>query len=195
MAHPEQSSGPGPGLSGAEDGNGSAAEGAATSDPDSQPPPKRPRRAMGASGGDAELTDDGDADSGPGPGGEEVQLSRKPPLHRGGAGKDADMNPAASSGGQPKPKQKGHGAIELVRSSASLRNSALRSVLKVFVMKCDPNYAQPWQMRPQRSSSGSAFIINRDSRRILTNSHVVRPEALLPAPNRERQEASPLSFT
>lgn len=50
---------------------------------------------------------------------------------------------------------------------------ALSSVLKVFVTKVDPNYAQPWQMCPQRSSTGSAFVIDTDQRTILTNSHVV----------------------
>ena len=38
----------------------------------------------------------------------------------------------------------------------------------------DPNYAQPWQMRPQRSSSGSAFIVDTKRRHIMTNAHVVR---------------------
>jgi S1-C subfamily serine protease len=66
-----------------------------------------------------------------------------------------------------------------VPNKATLRNSALRNVLKVFVMKCDPNYAQPWQMRPQRSSSGSAFVICNKSRRILSNSHVVRSDVAL----------------
>ena len=43
----------------------------------------------------------------------------------------------------------------------------------VFVTKVDPNYAQPWQMCPQRSSTGSAFVIDNEKRMILTNSHVV----------------------
>jgi len=55
----------------------------------------------------------------------------------------------------------------------NIRNSALRNVLKVFVVKCDPHYAQPWQMRPQRSSSGSAFVICKETRQILTNAHVI----------------------
>ncbi|GAX78449.1 hypothetical protein CEUSTIGMA_g5889.t1 [Chlamydomonas eustigma] len=50
---------------------------------------------------------------------------------------------------------------------------ALRSVLKVFVTKVEPNYAQPWQMCPQRASTGSAFVIDGEARMILTNSHVV----------------------
>lgn len=49
---------------------------------------------------------------------------------------------------------------------------ALLSVLKVFVMRTDPHYAAPWQMRQQRSSTGSAFIINTLEKLILTNSHV-----------------------
>lgn len=41
------------------------------------------------------------------------------------------------------------------------------------VHSADPNYAQPWQMRPQRSSSGSAFIVDTKRRHIMTNAHVV----------------------
>lgn len=47
------------------------------------------------------------------------------------------------------------------------------SVSAVFVTKVDPNYSQPWQMCPQRSSSGSAFVVDTVKRHILTNSHVV----------------------
>lgn len=50
----------------------------------------------------------------------------------------------------------------------------------VFSVKVEPNYAQPWQMCPQRSSTGSAFVLDPAERLILTNSHVVR--AWLPAP-------------
>ncbi|KAL3146345.1 hypothetical protein ABBQ32_003036 [Trebouxia sp. C0010 RCD-2024] len=57
-----------------------------------------------------------------------------------------------------------------------IHTKALRSVLKVFVVKADPNYAQPWQMRPQRSSSGSAFIVDTKRRHIMTNAHVVSNE-------------------
>lgn len=37
----------------------------------------------------------------------------------------------------------------------------------------DPNYAQPWQMCPQRASSGSAFVVDGARRLLLTNCHVV----------------------
>lgn len=43
----------------------------------------------------------------------------------------------------------------------------------VFVVKVDPNYAQPWQKCPQRSSSGSAFVLDTQKRMIITNAHVV----------------------
>ena len=33
---------------------------------------------------------------------------------------------------------------------------------------------QPWQMRPQRSATGSAFIIDVEKKHIITNAHVVR---------------------
>ena len=37
---------------------------------------------------------------------------------------------------------------------------------------------QPWQMRPQRSCTGSAFIIDVQKRHIMTNAHVVCPCAV-----------------
>lgn len=43
----------------------------------------------------------------------------------------------------------------------------------VFVVKVDPSYAQPWQKLPQRSSSGSAFVLDTERRLIITNAHVV----------------------
>ena len=45
----------------------------------------------------------------------------------------------------------------------------------VFVTKVDPSYAQPWQKLPQRSSSGSAFVLDSGRRLLITNAHVVRP--------------------
>ena len=47
----------------------------------------------------------------------------------------------------------------------------------MFIVRADPNYAQPWQMRPQRSGTGSAFITDVAKRRIMTNAHVVRPRS------------------
>lgn len=52
-------------------------------------------------------------------------------------------------------------------------------LLAVFVVKVDPNYAQPWQKCPQRSSSGSAFVLDTEQRIIITNAHVVRAAAAL----------------
>jgi S1-C subfamily serine protease len=43
----------------------------------------------------------------------------------------------------------------------------------VFTTKVEPNYGQPWQMCPQRSGTGSAFVIDIDKRYILSNAHVV----------------------
>lgn len=54
------------------------------------------------------------------------------------------------------------------RTHAALPSTA------VFVVKVDPNYAQPWQKCPQRSSSGSAFVLDTERRIIITNAHVVR---------------------
>ena len=60
-----------------------------------------------------------------------------------------------------------------VRAAVLKKDWALRSVIKVFVVKVDPSYAQPWQKLPQRSSSGSAFVLDTEKRLIITNAHVV----------------------
>ncbi|GIL46280.1 hypothetical protein Vafri_3303, partial [Volvox africanus] len=62
-----------------------------------------------------------------------------------------------------------------IKVTGELRRKAwaLSSVLKVFVSRVDPNYAQPWQMCPQRTGTGSAFVLDTNKRTILTNSHVV----------------------
>ena len=46
-------------------------------------------------------------------------------------------------------------------------------VRAVFVVKSSPNYAQPWQMRVQRSAVGSAFVVSTVHRQLITNAHVV----------------------
>ena len=51
----------------------------------------------------------------------------------------------------------------------------LNTFSAVFVVQTLPNYAQPWQMRPQRSSAGSAFILDIERKEIMTNAHVVHP--------------------
>ena len=53
-------------------------------------------------------------------------------------------------------------------------NPSCHGSVEVRGIVADPNYAQPWQMRPQRSSSGSAFVVDRKQRHIMTNAHVVR---------------------
>ena len=52
--------------------------------------------------------------------------------------------------------------------------SQAASCRAVFVVRTDFNFAQPWQMRPQRSASGSAFVMDARKRHIMTNAHVVR---------------------
>ena len=152
------------------------------------PVAKRQRVRPAAGSSDVEAADYGDADSGMVRGdetdGSGILIASgnlgphtgKPPVHRG-----AEKDPrVVSRKDLERPLHKADAALNpALRNRASLRNTALRSVLKVFVMKCDPNYAQPWQMRPQRSSSGSAFVICSESRRILTNAHVVRHQYLL----------------
>jgi S1-C subfamily serine protease len=47
----------------------------------------------------------------------------------------------------------------------------LRSVVKIFTVKTEPDYTMPWQMKRQTQSTASGFIIS--GRRILTNAHAV----------------------
>jgi len=51
------------------------------------------------------------------------------------------------------------------------------SVVKIFTVSVRPNYYQPWQMRAQKSSTGSGVII--DNRLILTAAHVVSNDVFL----------------
>ncbi len=51
------------------------------------------------------------------------------------------------------------------------------SIIKIFAMRSQPNYNQPWQNYPQRSSTGSGFVISGN--RILTNAHIVANQTFL----------------
>eukprot|EP00386_Alphamonas_edax_P006293 GDKI01020425.1.p1 GENE.GDKI01020425.1~~GDKI01020425.1.p1 ORF type:complete len:548 (+),score=159.47 GDKI01020425.1:159-1802(+) len=82
-----------------------------------------------------------------------------------GDASDEEMAPQPSPAAQQGP----------TKVSAELKQKAwaLRSVLKVFTTSVEPNYSQPWQMYPQRSSTGSAFVLSVEKKQILTNSHVI----------------------
>lgn len=77
----------------------------------------------------------------------------------------ATMRPSAGATPAPLPPP------AIVRPSAVKRDWALRSVVKVFVVKVDPNYAQPWSKLPQRSSTGTGFVIDAEKRLLITNAH------------------------
>lgn len=51
--------------------------------------------------------------------------------------------------------------------------ASLACVCKVFPSRAEPHFAMPWQMRPQRQATGSAFVLSASLRRIATNHHVV----------------------
>lgn len=63
--------------------------------------------------------------------------------------------------------------VQLSSRRSSQKQLGSVTYLFNFAAPTDPNYAQPWQMRPQRSSSGSAFIVDMKRRHIMTNAHVV----------------------
>lgn len=54
---------------------------------------------------------------------------------------------------------------------------ALSSVAKVFTTHSSPDYMLPWQLKPQRESTGSAFVVG--PRQLLTNAHVVADASAL----------------
>ncbi|KAL6070702.1 Protease Do-like 10, mitochondrial [Balamuthia mandrillaris] len=56
-------------------------------------------------------------------------------------------------------------------SQTVLRRFHLDSVVKLFVVSTEPNYSMPWQMKKQRHSTSSGFVIA--GRRLLTNAHAV----------------------
>jgi len=51
------------------------------------------------------------------------------------------------------------------------------SIVKIFAMRSRPNYNQPWQNYPQRSATGSGFVISGN--RILTNAHIVADQTFM----------------
>jgi len=51
------------------------------------------------------------------------------------------------------------------------------SIIKIFAVRSRPNYNQPWQNYPQRSSTGSGFVISGN--RILTNAHIVANQTFI----------------
>lgn len=70
-----------------------------------------------------------------------------------------------------------HGVADDLECGALDLNSLCTSVVKVYSDFTDPNYALPWQMQRQGSSTGSGFIVHPSAgggeRIILTNAHCV----------------------
>lgn len=63
----------------------------------------------------------------------------------------------------------------LRRGSLGVSGNVLRSVVKIFAVRTEPNLSMPWQMKRQYSSTASGFVIS--GRRILTNAHAVAFQA------------------
>jgi len=87
----------------------------------------------------------------------------------GGAGDpmDAEIGGGGGGGGPPTPPpQKSGGAAAAHAAHAAPLPAAagaawaLRSVVKVFVARIDPNYGLPWQKSPQRTATGSGFVVD-----------------------------------
>eukprot|EP00873_Tetraselmis_striata_P009409 jgi/Tetstr1/429673/TSEL_019570.t1 len=92
--------------------------------------------------------------------------------------------PAARSGGAGGAAHRGGGGCWAslarrlsCRGGLGFDASLLDSVVKVFTVHSAPNCYMPWQMKAQRESSGSGFVVAPG--RVLTNAHVVADGALV----------------
>eukprot|EP01084_Bolivina_argentea_P076997 139580_1 len=74
-----------------------------------------------------------------------------------------------------KPSNKSHPSILPSSGDGTTVNSLIfKSVVKIFVVRCSPNYSRPWQMSSQTHSSSTGFIISLlGSKHILCNAHGV----------------------
>lgn len=59
----------------------------------------------------------------------------------------------------------------LRRGSLGVQSNLLRSVIKIFAVRTEPNLSMPWQMKRQYSTTASGFAVSE--RRIVTNAHAV----------------------
>lgn len=59
----------------------------------------------------------------------------------------------------------------LRRGSLGVSSNLLKSVVKIFSVRTEPNLTMPWQMKRQYSSTASGFVVS--GRRIITNAHAV----------------------
>jgi len=59
----------------------------------------------------------------------------------------------------------------LRRGSLGVATNLLRSVIKIFAVRTEPNLSMPWQMKRQYSTTASGFAVSE--RRIITNAHAV----------------------
>ncbi len=66
--------------------------------------------------------------------------------------------------------------ISLAKKKNNIRKFK-NSIIKIFAMRSQPNYNQPWQNYPQRPATGSGFVISGN--RILTNAHIVANQTFL----------------
>lgn len=57
------------------------------------------------------------------------------------------------------------------RGSLGVNSNLLRSVIKIFAVRTEPNLSMPWQMKRQYSTTASGFAISDN--RIVTNAHAV----------------------
>lgn len=82
-----------------------------------------------------------------------------------------------------------------VLPSEVLNPRLLGSVVKLFVTKAEPNYCMPWQVKPQRQSASSAFVVRSAATAsglcLITNAHCVLCETSV----RARKRGSAKKYT
>jgi len=57
------------------------------------------------------------------------------------------------------------------RTGGGVSREVLQACVKIFGVHTEPNYSMPWQMKRQKKSTSSGFVIS--GRRILTNAHSI----------------------
>jgi len=60
---------------------------------------------------------------------------------------------------------------EIKKRSGGVSREVLQACVKIFGVHTEPNYSMPWQMKRQKKSTSSGFVIS--GRRILTNAHSI----------------------
>jgi len=107
----------------------------------------------------------------------------------GGRGKWERKRMGANPGKAETEAEEGPGSeSEEAEAGIGVRN--LDSVVKVYALHNEPNWAQPWQRKRQEASTSSAFVVRTPSRTraLITNAHAVEFASMVKVRARGRDE-------